>query len=619
MITTTSFGALYAAGKLKSDCSDLRFTNSNGDILTFFTEVCDATGGTSVIWVQVDTLASPSTTIHMYYGNPSATSTGPGASLSWSGSVIVMMKASSLPTGWSNLNSIIGYFPYGSTTSGTTGGTATHSHTITSATVATSAATFAAYVGLASPQATAAHTHASTLSASSVTAWPPYMDYAFMYPSTTSYNLPANSVIMMNGAIPSGWIQTTELTGRFPRGGTYTGIGGGSATHTHTITGSLLAASGPTTTSDGVDGCTAVASSTHTHTVSFTSNDASSVPPWFSVVYIQNSALQPLQPNMVLMFQGSLPPLGWTRVTGLDGRYPQGSSTFGQTGSGTHTHTFTGASGQVIGTVCSYHWTVNNYYPSTSTHTHTVSGTTDSATNQPPYYSVIFGQRQASLPTVALGTEQHYPTAQYLLITGVNPSSEGTVSISTSWYDSGTSITTLSATASSGYIFSSWSDGTTALPHASFTMNQPMTLIANFVSSSIQVTVTSYPATGSGFLTVDGIVYDTSHAFSWTAGSLHTLVASSPVSCPGITGCQYVFVQWSNGATAMTYSYTTPSTGPAAVTAIYKTQYQVTIGVTSMSAPILTLPTPLLLPPSKTTTEEEAPHHTFRCLCNVKS
>jgi hypothetical protein len=213
---------------------------------------------------------------------------------------------------------------------------------------------------------------------------------------------------------------------------------------------------------------------------------------------------------------------------------------------------------------------------------------------------------------------------QYLLTIQTNPAG-GTVTPSVTgppfWFDSGTAVT-LTATVPSGYNFNGWTGsytGTGTTLTVPSTASGPVTEVANFVSSSVQVTVTSYTAIGSGFLTVDGVAYDTPHVFSWTAGSLHTLVASSPVSCPGITGCQYVFVQWSDGTTATTHSYTTPSTGPAAVTAIYKTQYQVTIGVTAMSAPTLTLSTPLLLPPSKTTTEEEAPHHTFRYLCNVKS
>lgn len=690
MITTTTFGALKTAGKINSDCSDLRFTNNPGDTLPFYTEVCDATGGTSVIWVQVDTVTSPSTQIFMYYGNPSATS----ASLTWSGSIIVMMMALTPPTGWSIFTPMIGYIPYGSTTSGTIGGTATPSHTITSSSVTIGAGAYyygSNYVYYNLYGSTTTHTHSFSGSAGSTTVWPPYMNYTFMYPSTTPYNLPANSIIM-NDAIPSGWIQATALTNRFPRGGTYTGIGGGLATHTHTVMGTLSAAGGAVSVDvTFVSGApVSVAYDGHTHAISIATAAESSLPDWFSVIYIQNSALQPLQSNMILMFRNSLPPLGWTRVTALDNRYPLGSNTFGQTGSGTHTHTFNANSGGPSSTFTGCAGAAGAYcynqaaYFSTGGHIHSIGGTTDSTKNQPPYYSVIFGQRWASLPTVALGTEQPYPTPysvmfstnigslgsdsfgtavtvngmaetqdqlpysvtastvtytfaqtvpsstlgkhyvwtdtsgfgqsglsgiftptaagtitatykiQYLLTMETSPAG-GTVIASPSvagppyWHDSGQ--VTLTA-ALSGYIFQSWTGSGTGSysgpnPTATITMSGPITEIANFLSSGgVSVTVTSSPAVGSGFIKVDDVAQSTPYTASWTAGSTHKLEALTSISCGA--GCQYVFVQWSDGTTTPVYtSYVMPSTGPASITAIYKTQYQITIGAQLIGAPML--------------------------------
>jgi hypothetical protein len=169
------------------------------------------------------------------------------------------------------------------------------------------------------------------------------------------------------------------------------------------------------------------------------------------------------------------------------------------------------------------------------------------------------------------------------------------------WFDSGTAVT-LTATVPSGYNFNGWTGsytGTGTTLTIPSTASGPVTEVANFVSSSVQVTVTSYPAIGSGFLTVDGIAYDTPHVFSWTAGSLHTLVASSPVSCGA--GCQYVFVQWSDGG-AQSHTITVPSEA-ITYTAIYKTQYQITIGAQAMGAPILVVSTPLFLLPPKATSE----------------
>jgi hypothetical protein len=108
--------------------------------------------------------------------------------------------------------------------------------------------------------------------------------------------------------------------------------------------------------------------------------------------------------------------------------------------------------------------------------------------------------------------------------------------------------------------------------------------------SIIEVMVASYSEIGPGFLTVDGIVHVTLHTFSWTAGSLHTPVASSLVSCGA--GCRCVFVQWSDGTTTTTYAYTTPSKGPVSITAIHKMQYQITISALLMETPMLAVYAP---------------------------
>ena len=431
MITTTSFGVLYAAGKLKSDCSDLRFTNSNGDILTFFAEVCDTAGGTSIIWVQVDTVTSPSTQILMYYGNPSATT----ASLSWSGSVVIMTAGSSIPTGWTSLADMNGRFPRGSSTSGTTGGSDTHGsgHTVTlsALTVNAESASNRADVSLMTCALTT-HTHTVvSATVATATALPPYVSYPFSYNPSLPYAFPINSVIMMNGALLSGWTQATELTNKFPRGGVF-GTSGGSATHTHPISGSLSASTGSATCGSTPTGYTSSVEPPHTHSFSGSVGAASSYPDRLSVVYIQNSALQPLQSGMVLMFLGTLPPLGWTRVVGLDDRYPVGNNTFGDTGSGAHSHsigvnpiiTTSGPSATPL-----LYYPTNQYWAS-GTHTHTITGSspTSSVINLPAYYTVIFGQRQASLPTVALGTEQRYPTPYSVMFsTNIGSDSPGTV------------------------------------------------------------------------------------------------------------------------------------------------------------------------------------------------
>jgi hypothetical protein len=93
---------------------------------------------------------------------------------------------------------------------------------------------------------------------------------------------------------------------------------------------------------------------------------------------------------------------------------------------------------------------------------------------------------------------------QYQLTMQANPSDSGTVSPSagTYWYDSGSSVT-ISATANSGYVFSSWSGSgsgsyTGTTNPASITMNGPVSVTATLAKVSgamiSAVTLTPNPA-----------------------------------------------------------------------------------------------------------------------------
>jgi uncharacterized repeat protein (TIGR02543 family) len=100
------------------------------------------------------------------------------------------------------------------------------------------------------------------------------------------------------------------------------------------------------------------------------------------------------------------------------------------------------------------------------------------------------------------------------------------------------------------------------------------------ITVTVPITITSSPVTGLNFIKVDNVPYNTPVAFSWTAGSTHTLEALSPVS--GGTGTQYVWTSWNDSGT-QTHTYTVPNT-PQTVTANYKTQYNVTFRQTGVGA-----------------------------------
>lgn len=67
--------ANIAAGKMKSDCSDIRITDTNGKLLPHWIEgPCNSTTEATV-WTKVPNIPTSGGTVYVYYGNPSATNT----------------------------------------------------------------------------------------------------------------------------------------------------------------------------------------------------------------------------------------------------------------------------------------------------------------------------------------------------------------------------------------------------------------------------------------------------------------------------------------------------------------------------------------------------------------
>jgi len=66
--------ALISVGKMRADCGDIRFTDTNGNKLSYWVESGCNTLYTK-IWIKIPSIpANGQVTIYMYYGNPSTTS-----------------------------------------------------------------------------------------------------------------------------------------------------------------------------------------------------------------------------------------------------------------------------------------------------------------------------------------------------------------------------------------------------------------------------------------------------------------------------------------------------------------------------------------------------------------
>ena len=95
----------------------------------------------------------------------------------------------------------------------------------------------------------------------------------------------------------------------------------------------------------------------------------------------------------IVMWAGGSIPAGWHRFAALDGLFPRGASSYGGTGgTSTHSHPFTGKTDFNIDDT----WIPNDpgpTYEGRYHHKHNFSGTTDAASNLPPYLDIMFIQK----------------------------------------------------------------------------------------------------------------------------------------------------------------------------------------------------------------------------------
>lgn len=205
-------------------------------------------------------------------------------------------------------------------------------------------------------------------------------------------------LLLWDGAsVPTDWSCVSCTSGdpffqRFVMGSSTGSVTGGSATHTHTAVGSVLAS--PDTSTEGGSGT--VAPSGHTHTYTPTIGSASNLPSYrqLQVIQYQPSAGEPptLPAGAIGVFDASVP-TGWTRYSVQDGYYVRFENTVGTTGgSNSHTHTISGSTGAAVGTGLASRGGGSQTTAALSTHTHTVNGATPSEAVEPPYIEVILGK-----------------------------------------------------------------------------------------------------------------------------------------------------------------------------------------------------------------------------------
>jgi len=160
---------------------------------------------------------------------------------------------------------------------------------------------------------------------------------------------------------------------------------------------------------------------------------------------------------------------------------------------------------------------------------------------------------------------------QYQLTITASPANGGSVTPGTGFFDANSAVP-ITATANSGFQFTSWNGPVASTSSASttVTMSAPETVTANFSATS-GTTIQTNPS-GLQF-TVDGGTPQTAPQTLNLSPGPHTIAVATQQQ--GTPGTQYLFTSWNDGGAA-SHSITVTST-PATFTASFKTQYQLTI------------------------------------------
>ena len=154
----------------------------------------------------------------------------------------------------------------------------------------------------------------------------------------------------------------------------------------------------------------------------------------------------------------------------------------------------------------------------------------------------------------------------YTLTTSANPSDGGTVSPSTQQYDEGKTAT-ITATASSEYVFQSWSGATGSTNSTSVVMNSDKSVTANFVKKKYALTTT---VEGEG--TVTEKVIKAGAATDYNSGTIVELTA--------VPSGEWLFVEWKGDLTGTENPKEITIDKAKTVTAVFvKKQYPLTIEI----------------------------------------
>jgi len=424
VLVVVDTAALVSAGKLQSDCDDLRFTDTDTTTAVNYWIESGCNTASTQIWVRIpDIAASTSETYYMYYGDGAASA----GTQSWTGN-LVMMFGDTAPGGWSTFTEMTGSFPRGNSSyTGTPAGSDTHNHAVSSTNTEYSNANKNVYKATDTSRTyMTSGRHSFSGDVDNKTVLPPYVETVFATRATFPDSLPSKSILIFTinaASLPANWSSVSAFNdnSRYPYGATSYGATGGSATHRHAYSFTTSTVSHGTTSdllyaADDAQEAYSTNGGSHSHTLSGNTSYDATDPPYLDVAFGTNSTTQAIPSSSVFIFKTAIPPYGWTRFSDLDSKFPRGATTYGGTSASQHTHTESGTSDTWGGVT--YELVRDNtdnaarsipIYVDTSGHGHTYSFTTGSPSALPPYLDVLFATRNSTAVATTLGDEAAAP------------------------------------------------------------------------------------------------------------------------------------------------------------------------------------------------------------------
>jgi len=189
-----------------------------------------------------------------------------------------------------------------------------------------------------------------------------------------------------------------------------------------------------------------------------------------------------------------------------------------------------------------------------------------------------------TVPVAATTYTANFSAHMYELTIGASPPAGGTVTPNSGTFYTPAAVVPVTATANSGYSFSSWTGSVANANSASttVTMNTPQSITANFLPLT-SITMQTNPA-GLQFSVDGGAAQTAPQTLSLSQGS-HTLTV--PGVQAGAAGVQYVFIGWNDGSGAPSRGITVGGSA-ATYTTTFATQYRLTIAASPVAGGTVT-------------------------------